>query len=68
MQVTRETWVGSLGQEDSLEEVMAIHSSTLAWRIPWTEEPGPGCNLWGLKESDRTELACSVIGLLCDIL
>ena len=30
----------SLGQEDSLEEKMAIHSSTLAWRIPWTEEPG----------------------------
>ena len=33
-------WVQSLGQEDPLEEGMATHSSTLAWRIPWTEEPG----------------------------
>ena len=32
--------VGSLGQEDSLEKEMATHSSTLAWRIPWTEESG----------------------------
>ena len=36
----RETWVGSLGREDPLEEEMATHSSILAWRIPWTEEPG----------------------------
>ena len=36
----RETWVRSLGQEDSLEKEMAIHSSTSAWKIPWTEEPG----------------------------
>ena len=36
----RETQVQSLGQEDSLDEGMAIHSSILAWRIPWTEEPG----------------------------
>ena len=35
----RETWVQSLGWEDSLEEGMATHSSILAWRIPWTEEP-----------------------------
>ena len=35
-----ETWVPSLGQEDPLEKEMASHSSTLAWRIPWTEEPG----------------------------
>ena len=34
-----ETWVRSLGQEDPLEEGMATHSSTLAWRTPWTEEP-----------------------------
>ena len=33
----RETWVRSLGQEDSLEKEMATHSSTLAWKIPWTE-------------------------------
>ena len=36
----RETWVRSLGQEDPLEKEMATHSSILAWRIPWTEEPG----------------------------
>ena len=35
----RETWVRSLGREDSLEKEMAIHSSTIAWKIPWTEEP-----------------------------
>ena len=34
------TWVQSLGQEDSLEEGLATHSSILAWRIPWIEEPG----------------------------
>ena len=36
----RETWVQSLGWEDPLEEGMGTHSSILAWRIPWTEEPG----------------------------
>ena len=36
----RETWVWSLGWEDPLEKEMATHSSILAWRIPWTEEPG----------------------------
>ena len=36
----RETWVWSLGWEDPLEKEMATHSSTLAWKIPWTEEPG----------------------------
>ena len=40
MQETQETRVQSLGQEDPLEEEMATHSSTLAWRIPWMEEPG----------------------------
>ena len=34
----QETWVGSLGQEDPLEKEMAIHSSTLTWKMPWTEE------------------------------
>ena len=41
--VLQETWVRSLGslvQEDPLEKEMATHSSTLAWKIPWTEEPG----------------------------
>ena len=36
----QETWVQSLGREDSLEKGMATHSSILAWEIPWTEEPG----------------------------
>ena len=36
----QETWVQSLGQKDPLEKEMATHSSILAWRIPWTEEPG----------------------------
>ena len=36
----QETWVRSLGWEDPLEEGIANHSSTLAWKIPWTEEPG----------------------------
>ena len=36
----RETWVRSLGREDPLEKEMAIYSSTIAWKIPWTEEPG----------------------------
>ena len=40
MQETRETWVRSLGREDPLEKEMAICSSILAWKIPWTEEPG----------------------------
>ena len=36
----RETWVQSLGREDPLEKEMATHSSTIAWKIPWMEEPG----------------------------
>ena len=36
----RETWVQSLGQEDPLEKEVAIYSSTLAWKMSWTEEPG----------------------------
>ena len=50
----QETWVRSLGWEDPLEKEMAIHSSILAWRIPWTEEPG-GYSPWSCKESDTTE-------------
>ena len=44
----QESQVRSLGQEDPLEKEMATHSSTLAWRILWTEEPG------GIAESDTT--------------
>jgi len=40
MQETQEMWVSSLGQEDPLEEGMATHANILAWRDPWTEEPG----------------------------
>ena len=49
-----ESPVQSLGQEDPLEEGMATHSSILAWRIPWTEEPGE-LRPWGSRESDTTE-------------
>ena len=51
----QETWVRSLGREDLLEEGMATHSSTLAWRIPWTEEPG-GLQIRRVTESDTTEV------------
>ena len=44
----RETRVRSLGQKDPLEKEMAIHSSPLAWKIPWTEEPG-GLQSMGLQ-------------------
>ena len=44
----RETQIRSLGQEDSLEKEMATHSSILAWRIPWIEEPG-GLQSMGLQ-------------------
>ena len=50
----QETWVQSQGQEDPLENGMATHSNILAWRIPWTEEPG-GLQSMGGKESDITE-------------
>ena len=48
----QETWVWSLGREDRLEKEMATHSSILAWKIPWMEEPG---RLQSLKELDTTE-------------
>ena len=48
--VMRETWVRSLGREDTLVKGMVMHSSILAWRIPWTGEPG------GLQSMGHTEL------------
>ena len=48
-----ETWVRSLGREDPLEEGMATYSSILAWRTPWTEEPGGLGSMWS-KESNMT--------------
>ena len=50
----QETQFRPLSHEDSLEKGTATHSSILAWRIPWTEEPG-GYSPWGHKESDMTE-------------
>ena len=60
-----ETRVQSLGQEDPLEEGIATHSSVLAWRVPWREEPA-GLQALGSQEVDtahvhiRTTLACSL--------
>ena len=51
----QETWVRSLGREDPLDKEMATHSSILAWKILWTEEPGRLYSPWGCKESDTTE-------------
>ena len=51
---TQETWIWSLGRENPLEKGMATHFIILAWRIPWTEEPG-GLSPWGWKELDMTE-------------
>ena len=61
MQEMQETPVRSLGQEDPLEEGMATHSSILAWRIPWTEEPG-GLRYMGSQRirHDWSEHACTV--------
>ena len=62
----QETRVQYLGQEDPLEKGMATHPSILAWRIPWTEEPGG--LLFGVAESDMTEQlahARSVISKMC---
>ena len=50
----QETWVPSVGREDPLEKRMATHSSILAWRIPWREEPGL-LQSTGRKELDMTE-------------
>ena len=49
----QEMWVRSLGQEDPLEKEMATLSSNLAWKTPWTEEPG-GLQSTGLQKTDTT--------------
>ena len=49
-----DTWVLSLGQEDPLEKEIATHSSILAWRIPWTEEPA---GLQSMGSQSRTQLS-----------
>ena len=53
LSTVRETWVRSLGREDPLEKEIATHASTLAWKIPWTEEPG-GLQSMGSQELDTT--------------
>ena len=55
MQETPKIWVQFLGWKDPLEEGMANHSSILAWKIPWAEEPG-GLQSIGHKESNMTEV------------
>ena len=50
-----ETRVRSLDREDTLKKEVAIHSSTLAWKIPWTEEPGRLYSPQGHQDSDKTE-------------
>ena len=50
MQEMQETQVGPLGQEDALQEGMAPHSSILAWRIPWAEEPGGLQSMGSLRD------------------
>ena len=60
----QETRVQSLGQESPLEKGIATHSSILAWRIPWREEPGGLYSPWGCKESDKMLLQCFRIVML----
>jgi len=50
-----ETWVKSLDWEDPLESEMATHFSTLAWKVPWTEEPGELYSPWVAKSMDTAE-------------
>ena len=60
-----ETWVQSLGWEDPLEKGTATHSSILAWRIPWTEQPGRLYSPWGHRELDMTKrLSLSLLYLV----
>ena len=61
----QEIWVQSLGQEDPLEKEMATHSSILAWKIPWTEEPGwlQSMGLQNQTLRDFTELSMMPQGL-----
>ena len=50
-----ETWVRSQDREDPLEKEVAIHSSTIAWKIPWTEEPGRPQSMGLQRGGDTTE-------------
>ena len=57
MPAMQETWVQSLGQEDPLEKGMATHFNRLAWRFPWTEEPG------GLQSMESQSVATEYLTL-----
>ena len=59
-------WVQSLGQEDPLEEGTAIHSSILAWKISWIEEPA-GLQFTGCKDSDMNEAMEHSTGFLAEV-
>ena len=59
LSTTRETRVRSLGQEDPLEREMAIHSSNIAWKIPWTEEPGRLQSIGSQRVRDDGETSLS---------
>ena len=58
-----ETWVRLLGREDPLEKEMAMHSSTLAWKIPWTEEPAGllSMGLQRVRHDRATSLSLSMM-------
>ena len=56
----KETRIWSLGQEDFLEKKMSTHSSSLAWKIPWTEKPG-GLQSMGVQELDMTEYTTTIL-------
>ena len=55
-----ETWVRALSWEDPLEKEMAIHPSTIAWKIPWTEEPG---RLQSMGSQSRTRLSDFIVNI-----
>ena len=71
VQKSQETWVRSLDEEDPLEEEMAPHSSYLAWRIPWTEEPGGLQSIglqrvrqdWAIKHTQHKAKKANRIGM-----
>ena len=63
----QETRVKSLGQEDSLEKGMAIHSSILAWEIPWTEEPGGLQPMGSQKSLTTTERLTHLLSTGCEL-
>ena len=60
----QETQVGSLGREDPLEKEMATHSNILAWRIPWTEEPGGLLSPWGRRVGHNLALSVCIGSLM----